>query len=188
MPARERATALMRTSLNTVVREWGDFSAGVFDSRGHLIAQAERAMRVAIAAVPDGCYGHTGYGDRFDAPLKLQVTITKRGDPMHVDWAGTAPESPRGINVVLNYPHANVTYALKCALCPEVPNNTATLGPTSGSPATTPVRARRATTSTPARWACRSSRSRTSRRSSCNGARSRATRVGRGGSGAAADS
>ncbi|MDQ6908773.1 MAG: hydantoinase B/oxoprolinase family protein, partial [Chloroflexota bacterium] len=33
------------------------------------------------------------------------------------------------INVVLNYTHAYVTYALKCALCPDVPNNEGSFRP-----------------------------------------------------------
>ncbi len=36
----EQATALMRTSFTTIVRESGDLSAGVFDTRGNMIAQA----------------------------------------------------------------------------------------------------------------------------------------------------
>src|SRR5690606_17906918 len=35
-----KATALMRTSFTTIVRESGDLSAGVFDTRGNMIAQA----------------------------------------------------------------------------------------------------------------------------------------------------
>lgn len=94
-----------------------------------IIARSEQAMRAAIAAIPDGVYTHTGYSDGFDAPVKLQVTIDKRDDALHVDWTGTSPESPRGINVVLNYTHAYVTYALKCMLCPEVPNNEGSFRP-----------------------------------------------------------
>ena len=48
---------------------------------------------------------------------------------MWVDWAGSSPESSRGINVVLNYTHAYTTYALKCALAPEVPNNEGSFRP-----------------------------------------------------------
>lgn len=94
-----------------------------------IITRSERAMRDAIATVPDGIYTHTGYSDGFDAPVTLKVTITKQGDGMHVDWAGSSPASPRGINVVLNYTHAYVTYALKCALCPDVPNNEGSFRP-----------------------------------------------------------
>ena len=36
----EQAAALMRTSFTSVVREAGDISAGVFDRRGRMIAQA----------------------------------------------------------------------------------------------------------------------------------------------------
>ena len=36
----EQATALMRTCFTTIVREAGDLSAGVFDPRGNMIAQA----------------------------------------------------------------------------------------------------------------------------------------------------
>ncbi len=94
-----------------------------------IITRSERAMRDAIATVPDGVYTHSGQSDGFDAPVTLAVTITKKGDAMHVDWAGSSPASPRGINVVLNYTHAYVTYALKCALCPDVPNNEGSFRP-----------------------------------------------------------
>ena len=36
----EQAAALMRTSFTSIVREAGDLSAGVFDRRGYMIAQA----------------------------------------------------------------------------------------------------------------------------------------------------
>lgn len=94
-----------------------------------IVTRSERAMREAIATVPDGVYTHSGQSDGFDAPVTLAVTITKKGDAMHVDWTGSSPASPRGINVVLNYTHAYVTYALKCALCPDVPNNEGSFRP-----------------------------------------------------------
>ena len=94
-----------------------------------IITRSERAMRDAIATVPDGVYTHSGQSDGFDAPVTLAVTITKKDDAMHVDWTGSSPASPRGINVVLNYTHAYVTYALKCALCPDVPNNEGSFRP-----------------------------------------------------------
>ena len=36
----EQAAALMRTSFTSIVREAGDLSAGVFDRRGYMVAQA----------------------------------------------------------------------------------------------------------------------------------------------------
>jgi len=60
--------------------------------------------------------------------VKLVVSIEKTGDHLNVDWAGSSSESERGINVVLNYTHAYTTYALKCALAPEVPTTRAASG------------------------------------------------------------
>jgi N-methylhydantoinase B len=86
-------------------------------------------MRAAIAALPDGIYENAVYSDGYEEPVKLQVTITKTGDELTVDWTGSSPESRRGINVVLNYTHAYTTYAIKCALAPEVPNNEGSFRP-----------------------------------------------------------
>jgi N-methylhydantoinase B len=94
-----------------------------------IIERSERAMRAAIAALPDGVYENAVFSDGYEEPVRLQVRIEKRGDEMLVDWAGSSPESKRGINVVLNYTHAYTTYALKCALAPEVPNNEGSFRP-----------------------------------------------------------
>ncbi|RIK37185.1 MAG: hypothetical protein DCC58_18280, partial [Chloroflexi bacterium] len=94
-----------------------------------IINRSERAMREAIAKLPDGVYENVVYSDGYDEPVRLQVRIDKRGDEMWVDWSGSSPESKRGINVVLNYTHAYTTYATKCALAPEVPNNEGSFRP-----------------------------------------------------------
>ncbi len=94
-----------------------------------VIERSERAMRAAIAALPDGEWRNAVYSDGYEEPVRLEVTLTKRGDELWVDWSGSSPESSRGINVVLNYTHAYTTYALKCALAPEVPNNEGSFRP-----------------------------------------------------------
>ena len=99
------------------------------DLSAEIIGRSERAMREAIAALPDGVYENEVTSDGYEEPVRLHVTITKRGDEMVVDWAGSSPESRRGINVVLNYTHAYTTYALKCALAPDVPNNEGSFRP-----------------------------------------------------------
>jgi N-methylhydantoinase B len=96
-----------------------------------IVGRSERAMRAAIAAVPDGVYRNVVWSDGYEEPVRLEVAINKSGDSMAVDWSGSSPESKRGINVVLNYTHAYTTYALKCALAPEVPNNEGSFRPVS---------------------------------------------------------
>jgi N-methylhydantoinase B len=108
----------------------GEFGLSTIDPLAdEIIERSERAMRAAIAAVPDGVYEHAVFSDGYEEPVRLQVRIDKRGDELWVDWAGSSPESGRGINVVLNYTHAYTTYALKCALAPEVPNNEGSFRP-----------------------------------------------------------
>jgi N-methylhydantoinase B len=88
-----------------------------------VIDRSDRAMREAIGRVPDGVYCADGYTDGFDEPIRLEVSVAIAGDRARVDFAGTSPESPRGINVVLNYTEAYTTFALKALLAPDVPNN-----------------------------------------------------------------
>jgi len=101
----------------------------ITDLADEIIRRSEQAMRNAIRQLPDGVYENEVYSDGYEAPVRLHVTITKQDDHLHVDWAGSSSESIRGINVVLNYTHAYTTYALKCALAPDVPNNEGSFRP-----------------------------------------------------------
>lgn len=88
-----------------------------------VIERSDRAMRRAIAALPDGSYEQDAWTDGYEEPVRLHVRVDVRGDALAVDFAGTSGESRRGINVVLNYTHAYATFAVKALLAPEVPNN-----------------------------------------------------------------
>jgi N-methylhydantoinase B len=88
-----------------------------------IIARSDVAMRRAITSLPPGSYDNSAMTDGYDEPIRLQVRVDVAGDSIHVDFAGTSPESRRGINVVLNYTHAYATFALKALLAPDVPNN-----------------------------------------------------------------
>ena len=101
----------------------------ITDLADEIVNRSEQAMRAAIRQLPDGEYENEVYSDGYEAPVLLHVKITKSGDQLHVDWSGSSMESGRGINVVLNYTHAYTTYAVKCALAPEVPNNEGSFRP-----------------------------------------------------------
>ena len=58
-----------------------------------IIDRSEQAMRRAIAELPDGIYRNEVWSDGYEQPVKLAVAIEKTGDRMHVDWAGSSPES-----------------------------------------------------------------------------------------------
>ncbi len=94
-----------------------------------IVSRSEAAMRAAIRRIPNGVYENEGFSDGFDEPTRLKVRVEIRDDEVLVDYAGTSPQSRYGINVVLNYTHAYTTYAIKCAVSPEVPNNEGSFRP-----------------------------------------------------------
>ena len=61
--------------------------------------------------------------------LKTAVTIDTDAGEILIDFAGSSGPSPYGINVVMNYTHAYTTFAVRCCLNPELPNNYGSLAP-----------------------------------------------------------
>lgn len=91
---------------------------------------SERAMRTAIAAVPDGVYESEVWADGLDTPVHLRGRITIAGDQIEVDYAGSDAQQPRGgINCTWIYTLAHTVYPLKCLLSPTVPANEGTYRP-----------------------------------------------------------
>lgn len=84
---------------------------------------SERAMRNAIAALPDGAYEHELQTDGLAVPITLRLKLTVDGDAIHCDFTGSSPQVDRALNVVPAYRDAFTMYAIKCALSPEIPNN-----------------------------------------------------------------
>jgi N-methylhydantoinase B len=94
-----------------------------------IISRSERAMRAAIAAVPDGTYRYESWSDGFEEPIRLEAAVTVGGDELLIDFAGSSPQSSHGINLVLNYTHAYSSFAAKAALAPDVPHNEGSFRP-----------------------------------------------------------
>jgi N-methylhydantoinase B/oxoprolinase/acetone carboxylase alpha subunit len=93
-------------------------------------AHSEAAMRAALAAVPDGVYESEVCADGLDVPVRLQCRITIEGERLHVDFAGSDPQQPRGgINCTMSYTLAHTLYPLKCLFSPTVPANEGTYRP-----------------------------------------------------------
>jgi N-methylhydantoinase B len=91
---------------------------------GALQDRAERAMRRAIEAVPDGVYRSSVDADGYDADeTHIECKLTVEGANIKVDYAGTSKQIDRGLNSVLNYTYAYTVYPIKCALDPLTPRN-----------------------------------------------------------------
>lgn len=94
-----------------------------------ICARSERALRSAIAALPDGDYRKVIHTDGIDEPVRIECSVSIRDDQVHVDYAGSSEQIARGMNVVLNYTAAYTSYAFKCAISPEIPHNDGSLRP-----------------------------------------------------------
>jgi N-methylhydantoinase B len=95
-----------------------------------ILDRSERAMREAIARIPDGTYVGQSSSDGFEnEPIHIVCTVTVKDTDLIVDYAGSSSQSSRGINVVLNYTTAYTTFGIKAAISPEVPNNVGSFRP-----------------------------------------------------------
>lgn len=86
-------------------------------------ARADRAMREAIANVPDGEYRNEAVIEGSDGDIRLMCRIVVEGDRIDIDYTGSSPQVAQAINVVPCYTFAYSAYALKCLLAPDIPNN-----------------------------------------------------------------
>lgn len=86
--------------------------------------RAERSMRNAIAAIPDGVYRSVLDMDGSpEEPIHLEVAVTVSGEELSVDYTGTSPQINCGLNTVFAYTEAYTCYPLKCVLDPSTPRN-----------------------------------------------------------------
>lgn len=92
-------------------------------------SRCETAMREAIRKVPNGRYRAQIYADGYDEPILIDCVITVNDEDIVIDYSGSSPEVPWPLNGVHNFTFAYSVYPLKCAIGPEIPNNSGTLRP-----------------------------------------------------------
>jgi 5-oxoprolinase (ATP-hydrolysing)/N-methylhydantoinase A len=86
--------------------------------------RSERAMREAIAALPDGTYHGAVSNNPLGAPMTYPLALTVKGDSIHLDFTGAPAQLPQGgLNCTRNYTMAHATYPLKCMLTPTISGN-----------------------------------------------------------------
>ena len=88
-----------------------------------IITRSEEAMRSAIREIPNGTHRHRTWSDGFEEPILIEAAVTIEDEDIYIDFAGSSPQSERGINVVFNYTHAYASFAMKAAISPDVPHN-----------------------------------------------------------------
>ena len=94
-----------------------------------IIRRSEAAVRAEIAKLPAGEWSSETWSDGFEEPILIRCTVRVAGEEIFIDFTGSSPQSSRGINVVLNYTHAYASFAIKAAICPDVPHNEGSFRP-----------------------------------------------------------
>jgi N-methylhydantoinase B len=138
--------ALLRANVRLPEQVWGDLEAQLaahqvgrrralefLDDTGtdtvaalaHAIhTTTDRAMRRAIAAIPDGVYRSALDADGVDGhPTHIECSVTVDGEQIGVDYAGTCAQVPYPTNCTLNYTTAYSNYPLKLLLDPATRSN-----------------------------------------------------------------
>ena len=94
-----------------------------------IIHRSEQAVRAEIRKLPNGEWSNETWSDGFEAPIVVRCAVKVSGDDIFIDFTGSSPQSTRGINVVFNYTHAYASFAIKAAICPDVPHNEGSFRP-----------------------------------------------------------
>ncbi|HJM51628.1 MAG TPA: hydantoinase B/oxoprolinase family protein [Alphaproteobacteria bacterium] len=91
------------------------------------IEHTERLTRAAIAELPDGEVSFEDWidddGIDLGQPIRLFVTIEKRGQSMRVDWNGSSPQVKGAINSTLSFTKAVSYAAIRSVLPGEIAAN-----------------------------------------------------------------
>jgi len=108
-----------------LIERWGEEM--VTRSMAEVVDHAERLTRAALCGLPDGTWSFEDWidddGVEADEPIRLVVTMTKRGEHMVVDWTGTAPQVKGAINNTSSFTKAASYTAIRSILPPGIPNN-----------------------------------------------------------------
>jgi N-methylhydantoinase B len=97
-----------------------------------ILRRTETTMRAAIRAIPDDTYAFEDFLDDWGPgtdPLRVAVTITVAGDAVTIDYAGSSPQTPSGLNSYINYTRSYSYAAVKSLTDPLGPMNEGALRP-----------------------------------------------------------
>ena len=104
----------------------------IIETENQLIAYTERMTRALIRSMPDGVYHFTDYMDDDglgNVSIHITVNVSIQGETALVDFTGSAPQKPGGINAVYAITLSAVHYVFRCMLGMDVPNNAGCLIP-----------------------------------------------------------
>ena len=128
--AMEGACLLAQAKLQQLATRWG--VGTVAEAMTALLDRAEKRMRAAIAAMPDGSYRCEVHLDNTGSrpePLALKLCITVAGDGLIADFTGCPPQMPAPTNLGPAHTRTAVFTMTKAFLDPKGPINAGAMRP-----------------------------------------------------------
>jgi N-methylhydantoinase B len=123
-------TACNETGGRALLEMMDEFGLDSIDAVAEeIIRRSEAAVRDEIRKLPNGEWTNETWSDGFEEPIVVRCGVKIAEDEIFIDFTGSSPQSTRGINVVLNYTHAYASFAIKAAICPDVPHNEGSFRP-----------------------------------------------------------
>jgi N-methylhydantoinase B len=98
---------------------------------GELHDYAERRVRAAIAALPDGRYEASDVLEAEAGELELHAKVTIEGDELEIDFAGTAPQHDGNLNCPLAVTRSACYFVVRCLTDPDAPASGGAFAPVS---------------------------------------------------------
>ncbi|NLT05579.1 MAG: hydantoinase B/oxoprolinase family protein [Solirubrobacterales bacterium] len=113
-----------RTRLQELVADYG--ADEVMRYVDHIIDYSDRRMGEELASIPDGTYTAEGWVDSdgaeaVDVPVKVAVTIS--GDHASIDFSGSGPQSPSGLNGTYATSQGAGAIPFMYYIDPDIPHN-----------------------------------------------------------------
>jgi N-methylhydantoinase B len=93
----------------------------VIAAMDELHAYAERRVRAAIAALPDGRFEASDVLEAEEEDLELRAAVTIEGDELVIDFAGTAPQYDGNLNCPLAVTRSACYFVVRCLTDPDTP-------------------------------------------------------------------
>jgi N-methylhydantoinase B len=121
-------TACNRSGANSLLGLVEEFGEQPFQDVGKLIIENSRAAMLRdIRELPHGSWKNRMRVDGYDDPVDLVCSVTIGDDGIDVDFEGTSPVCPHGVNVPLTYTQAYASFGVRCVIGNDVPNNAGSL-------------------------------------------------------------
>ena len=115
------ATTRGETVIHELIERYG--AAKLRTAMREILDGTERQVRQRLSTIPEGTYRGVGHLDDdgiIDRPVRIELSVTRSGNTISVDFTGTSPQGGP-INATLAMTQATVIYVLMASIGHDIP-------------------------------------------------------------------